>query len=185
MGPIASCLYSIHLIDDLTFELSMRQRSNLFLLELHKYQQQQDEIISLTFQTSVIQIIDGKTRLAAAVTFLVDSKLSTVNYVLLETVDEGSVAEQRLYPRQGGPGSISAAAEEKVLEHLIAYIGRLHECGNVSVLRLTYGRGLMHVGMVGRSFGRQIRVTVLVSNEKIPYINKDRELRLLLAASPK
>jgi hypothetical protein len=40
-----------------------------------------------------------------------------VNHVLLEAVDEGSVAMQRLYPRQGGGGYISAAAEENVLEH--------------------------------------------------------------------
>jgi hypothetical protein len=83
--------------------------------------------------------------LAAAITFRVDSGMRMVNHVLLETVDLGPDAVHRLYPRDGGAGSISAAAEAKVLEHLVAYIGRLHECGNVSVRSLTYGRGLMHV----------------------------------------
>jgi hypothetical protein len=83
--------------------------------------------------------------LAAAVTFMVESEMKPINHVLLEAVDEGPAAEQRLYPRQGGPGSISAAAEEKVLEHWVAYIGRLHEISNVSVKSITFGRGLMLV----------------------------------------
>jgi hypothetical protein len=126
------------------FVYSMRERSDLFLQELRKYQQQR-ESVHLTFQTSVVEIMGRRIRFAATATFMVDSVMRTVNYVLLETVDEGHDAEQRLYPRHGGPGSISTAAEEKVLEHMVAYIGCLRECGNVIIRRLTYGRGLMHV----------------------------------------
>jgi hypothetical protein len=144
-GAIPTCLYSIYLIDEAMFVYYMRERSDLFLREFGKYQQQQRERVYLTFQTSVVEIMGKRIRLAAALTFMVDSEMKTVNHVLLETVDEGLAAEQRLYPRQGGAGGISAAAEAKVLEHMVAYIGRLHECGNVSVRRLTYGRGLMHV----------------------------------------
>jgi hypothetical protein len=72
---------------------------------------------------------------------MVDSEMMAVNYVLLETVDKGPVAEQRLCPRHGGAGSISPAAEKKVLEHWVAYIGRLHEIGNASVNSITFGRG--------------------------------------------
>jgi hypothetical protein len=145
-GSIPVCLYSIRAIDEASFVMSMRERSDLFLQEFGKYQQQQQsERISLSFQTSVIRLLGGRIRLAAAVRVWVDSKLRTVNHVLLETVDEGSEAEQRLYPRQGGPGTISAAAEKKVLEGWVAYIGRLHEIGNVSVKSITFGRGLMHV----------------------------------------
>jgi hypothetical protein len=74
-----------------------------------------------------------------------DSKTKTINHVLLETVDEGPAAVQRLHPRQGGAGSISAAAEERVLEHWVDYIKRLHEISNASVSSINYGRGLMHV----------------------------------------
>jgi hypothetical protein len=144
-GAIPTCLYSIDLIDEAMFVLSMRERSDLFLHEFGKYLRQQRERVYLTFQTSVVEILGERIRLAAAVTFMVDSEMRTVNYVLLETVDEGPDAMQHLYPRRGGPGSISTAAEAKVLEHLVAYIERLHECGNVAVGRLTYGRGLMHV----------------------------------------
>jgi hypothetical protein len=122
----------------------MRERSDLFLQEFGKYLQQRERVY-LTFQTSVVEVLGKRIRLAAAVTFMVDSEMRTVNFVLLETVDEGPDAMQRLYPRDGGAGSISAAVEEKVLEHFVAYIGCLHECGNVTVNCLGYGRGLMHV----------------------------------------
>jgi hypothetical protein len=144
-GSIPICLYSIHEIDEDSFVTSMRERSDLFLKELGKYQRQKDERIELSFQTSVIRLLGGKIRLAAAVTFFFDSKLSTVNHVLLETVDEGPVAEERLYPRQGGSGDISVAAEEKVVEGWVAFIGRLREISNMSVKSITFGRGLMFV----------------------------------------
>jgi hypothetical protein len=144
-SPIPVCLYSIHEIDEDSFVISMRERSDLFLQELGKYQQQQSERIGLSFQTSVIKLLGGKIRLAAAVTLMFDSKLSTVNYVFLETVDEGPVAEERLYPKQGGSGDISTAAEEKVVEGWVAFIGRLREISNVSVKSITFGRGLMWV----------------------------------------
>jgi hypothetical protein len=145
MGPIPICLYGIDLIDEFTFEFSMRKRSELFLQELHKYQQQEGEIIDIFVQLSVIQILDGKISLAAALSFMVDSKTRTVTTVLLETVDEGPVAEERLQCIQGGPGFISAAAEKKVLEHWVAYIGRLRNECTADVNSITYGRGLMHV----------------------------------------
>jgi hypothetical protein len=145
-GAIPICLYNIDLLDEELFVSSMRERSNLFLQELEKYQQQQGERIGLSFQTSVVKPVGkGRIRLAAAVSFMVDSEMMTVNHVLLETVDEGPVAVQRLYPRQGGAGSISAEAEKKVLEHWVAYIGRLHQRVNVSISSITYGRGLMNV----------------------------------------
>jgi hypothetical protein len=144
-GPIPVCLYYTHLIDEQTFEFSMRERSDLFLQELHKYQQQRGEIIDFYVQLSVIKVIDGKISLTAAVSFMVDSERRGVTNVLLETVDEGPVAEQRLNPRRGGPGSISTAAAEKVLEHWVAYVGRLHDEYNASVSCITFGRGLMHV----------------------------------------
>jgi hypothetical protein len=144
-GCIPVCLYSIHEIDENSFEVTMRERSDLFLQEVGRYQEQQSERIGLNFQTSVIKLLGGRIRLAAAVTFVVDFKLNEVNYVVLETVDEGPEAEERLYPKQGGPGSISAAAEEKVLEGWVAFIGRLREIGNASVNSICFGRGLMFV----------------------------------------
>jgi hypothetical protein len=145
-GAIPICLYYNRLIDDQTFELSMRERSDLFLQELHKYQQQQEgELINLFVQLSVVERVDEKISLAATVFFMVDSERKTVKHVLFETVDEGSVVVQRLSPKQGGPGSISTAAAEKVLEHWVAYIGRLHEECNAPVSSITFGRGLVHV----------------------------------------
>jgi hypothetical protein len=146
---IPICLYCIDLIDEGIFEFSMRERSDLFLQEFGKYQRQKGERIELSFQTYVNKLVGGRIRLGAAVSFTVDnSEMKPINHVLLETVDEGPVAEQRLHPRQGGPGnpgSISAAAEEKVLEHWVAFIRRLHEISNASVGSIMYGRGLMHV----------------------------------------
>jgi hypothetical protein len=145
-GSIPVCLYSIREIDEASFVMSMRERSDLFMLEFGAYQEQQSERIGLSFQTSVIKLLGERIRLAAAVTFMVsDSEIGSINHVLLETVDEGPEAEQRLYPTQGGPGSISAAAEEKVLEGWVAYIVRLRELGNASVKSITFGRGLMFV----------------------------------------
>jgi hypothetical protein len=145
MGPLPICLYEIHLIDEAMLLHSMRQRRDLFLQELHKYQQQQGEIINLFVQLSVIQILDDKISLSAALSFMVDSKKRTVSTVFLETVDEGPVAEQRLQCRHGGPGVISAAAEKKVLEHWVAYIGRLRNECSADINSITFGRGLMHV----------------------------------------
>jgi hypothetical protein len=44
------------------------------------------------------------------VSFIVDSETRTANHVLLKTLDEGPVTEQRLYPRQCCAGSISAGS---------------------------------------------------------------------------
>jgi hypothetical protein len=143
---IPICLYCVDLIDEGVFEISMRERSDLFLQELGRYQRQKGGRIELSFQTYVNKLVAGGIRLGAAVSFMVnDSEVRTINHVLLETVDEGRAAEQRLSPRQGGPGFISAAAEEKVLEHWVAFIGRLHEISNASVSTIKYGSGLMIV----------------------------------------
>jgi hypothetical protein len=118
---IPICLYGIDLIEEEVFVTTMKERSDLFLEELGEYQKQhQGERMGLSFQTSVIKLVGGSTRLAAAVTLRTAGKTCSVNHVLLETVDEGPEAEQRLYPSQGGAGSISAVAEKKVLEHWVA-----------------------------------------------------------------
>jgi hypothetical protein len=148
---IPVCLYSIHEINEDEFVSYMRVRQDLFLLELRKcYQEQhQSERIGLSFQTAVIKLLGGKIRLAAAIMLEFDSKWSTVNHVLLETVDEGPAAQERLYPSRGGAGDISIAAEKKVLDGWIAFIRSLRDFCNVTVKSITFGRGLMFVANKG------------------------------------
>jgi hypothetical protein len=146
MGPIPISLFYVDWIDEGTFESSMQERGELFLQELHRYQQERGEIIRLFAQLSVIRMIDGKISLTAAVSFLVNGERgSTAAFVMLETVDEGEVAENRLNPRGRGPGDISTAAAAKVLECWCAYIRRLRNECSANIYSVTYGRGLMHV----------------------------------------
>jgi hypothetical protein len=180
---IPICLYFTDLICEGLFESSMRERSDLFLQELGKYQQQKDERIELSFITYVINYTEGKIRLTATVSFMVDSEKRTINDVLLESVDEGPAAEERLRQGGAGRGSISAAAEEKVLEHWVAYIGRLREISNASVSSIKYLCGLKEVAnkssfqegsrkrMVGQSSGCHIGITGLVNYEMTQHVD--------------
>jgi hypothetical protein len=170
-GAIPICLYSVDFIDEGIFVFHMQERGRLFLEEVNRYQIQQGTKMGLFFQTSVIKLLGNGIRLVAAVSFHADGKHWTVNHVLLETVDDGPEPEKRLYPRSGGPGTIATAAEEEVLEHWVAYIGRVHEIGNASVSGITYGRGLMHVADK-RDF--QKKLDAANSPKKIMYLPDSR-----------
>jgi hypothetical protein len=141
-GAIPICLKSIDLIDEDMFMMAMRTRSSLFLREIQKHGEEGG--IKVSFQTSVIKLL-GKVRLVAACSYVSkDFTRVSLNHVLLENVDEGAQAEQRLYPSSGGAGSISEEAEEKVLDHWVSFMGLLIESG-MRVVSITYGRGLMAV----------------------------------------
>jgi hypothetical protein len=141
-GAIPICLKSIDLIDEDMFMMAMRTRSSLFLREIQKHGEEGG--IKVSFQTSVIKLL-GKVRLVAACSYVSkDFTRVSLNHVLLENVDEGAQAEQRLYPSSGGAGSISEEAEEKVLDHWVSFMGLLIESG-MRVVSITYGRGLMAI----------------------------------------
>jgi len=102
----------------------------------------------ISFQIACIDIC-CRVRLVAAASVVVSGggvpftiNVDQINHVLFETIDEGREALQRLYPSNGGSGTLSKAAKRFVIARLSIFVKRLNEHG-LQASSMTYGRGLM------------------------------------------
>lgn len=156
MGPLARALREDGTIDDGALEDEMERYGRLFVEELSRVLTSPPRSISLT--VLCVEDADDTTRLIATARLMSGWDPIDVHNVIYRKVDAGREALRRIYPRDGGFGSVAEGKKEEVIEHIGRFVDML-AAENISVIWMTCGRGLPWLAedeRAGERFGRNV-----------------------------